>query len=72
MGFHRKGQPTARNRVPAAVAVAHFVGEQELASVFAAQDPFGIDHDCLNPAGHDAIASCGAVVCPHCAKVFWS
>lgn len=72
MGFHRKGQPTASHRVPASVAVTRFVGEQELASAFAAQDPFGIDNDCINPAGHGAISSCGAVVCQHCAKVFWS
>jgi len=35
-------------------------------------DPFGIDNDCLNPAGHDFIAACGDVVCCHCAKVVWS
>lgn len=35
-------------------------------------DPFLIDHDCRNPAGHDFIAACGDVVCPHCAKVAWS
>lgn len=34
-------------------------------------DPFGIDHDCLNPAGHQFINSCGDIVCPHCAKVVW-
>lgn len=34
-------------------------------------DPFGIDHDCLNPAGHDFIATCSDVVCCHCAKVAW-
>jgi hypothetical protein len=34
-------------------------------------DPFGIDHDCINPAGHDFIAACGDVACCHCAKVVW-
>jgi hypothetical protein len=34
-------------------------------------DPFGVDHDCLNPAGHDPIATCREIVCCHCAKVFW-
>jgi hypothetical protein len=35
-------------------------------------DPFGIDHDCRNPTGHDFIAACGDVVCCHCSKVVWS
>lgn len=35
-------------------------------------DPFGLDHDCLNPAGHDFTSACGEVVCPHCGKVAWS
>jgi hypothetical protein len=34
-------------------------------------DPFGVDHDCLNPAGHHPIVSCGDIVCRHCPKVFW-
>ena len=34
-------------------------------------DPFMIDHDCINEAGHQPIASCGAVVCAHCARIFW-
>jgi hypothetical protein len=34
-------------------------------------DPFLIDHDCSNETGHQPIASCGAVVCVHCARVFW-
>ncbi|MCS3725455.1 hypothetical protein [Bradyrhizobium betae] len=71
MGFHRTRQPQPVHRVPASVAVSRFICEQEIGDVLAGQDPFGLDNDCLNPAGHDAIASCGAVVCPHCAKVFW-
>jgi len=35
-------------------------------------DPFGIDHDCRNPAGHQFTAACGDVVCIHCARVAWS
>jgi hypothetical protein len=34
-------------------------------------DPFGIDDRCTNAGGHYPIASCGAVVCVHCSKVFW-
>ena len=36
-----------------------------------ATDPFGIDDRCTSQTGHYPIASCGAVVCVHCAKVFW-
>ena len=32
-------------------------------------DPFLIDHDCLNPAGHDFIASCGDIACVHCSRI---
>jgi hypothetical protein len=73
MGFHRQGQPAARNRVPHPTAIARFVGEQEIAHVFAAQDPFRIDDLCtLSPDSvHQAYASCGEVVCVHCSKVFW-
>lgn len=34
-------------------------------------DPFGIDDRCASATGHYPIASCGAVVCVHCSKVFW-
>jgi hypothetical protein len=71
MGFHRHRQPEALNRVQATAAVMNFITEHEIASVFAAQDPFVLDHDCVNPSGHDPIASCGEVVCRHCARVFW-
>lgn len=57
--------------------VDHLVGEeterldQDAAFVNRTADPFLIEHGCLNPAGHEAMASCGAIVCAHCAKVFW-
>jgi hypothetical protein len=35
-------------------------------------DPFGLDHDCVNPNGHQPIPSCGEVVCFHCARIIWS
>lgn len=34
-------------------------------------DPFGLAFHCLNPAGHQPTASCGEIVCVHCARVFW-
>lgn len=34
-------------------------------------DPFGIDHNCTNPAGHDFISSCGDVACVHCGRIAW-
>lgn len=43
----------------------------DLADVIRQADPFLIAHDCSNPTGHDPIASCGEVVCAHCARVFW-
>lgn len=71
MGFHRRRQPEALNRAQAISAVMAFVGEREIGEVMAAQDPFRLDHDCISPSGHDVIASCGEIVCRHCAKVFW-
>lgn len=43
----------------------------EPAELLAPGDPFGIDDRCSNETGHSPVASCGAVVCVHCAKVFW-
>lgn len=34
-------------------------------------DPFGIDHDCTNPSGHQFVATCSDVVCFHCARIAW-
>jgi hypothetical protein len=42
---------------------------QELAFEARTADPFFLAHDCLNPAGHDFIGSCGEVVCCHCARL---
>lgn len=69
-GFTRTKQPQPLTRAQA-IAILQPRATEEIAAILAGQDVFGIDHDCLNPAGHDAIASCGDVVCPHCAKVFW-
>lgn len=50
--------------------VAELIAEEIIVTLPPA-DPFGIDHDCRNPAGHHFIASCGDVVCVHCSKVVW-
>lgn len=35
-------------------------------------DPFGVDDPCpFSATGHDALASCGEVICVHCSKIFW-
>ncbi len=70
MGFNRTIQPQALDRAAVTAVVTRLVAE-ELAFERRTADPFGIAHDCLNPKGHDFIASCGDVVCAHCAKVAW-
>lgn len=64
-GFHRQVQPAAFDRATVTAIVTRLVAEET-------PDPFLIDNDCLNPAGHHFIASCGDVACVHCAKVAWS
>lgn len=66
-GFNRTGQPQALDRAAVTAILAEAV---DVAN--GARDPFLIDHDCLNPAGHRFIGSCGGVVCVHCAKVAWA
>jgi hypothetical protein len=64
-------QSTARR------VVDHLIGEeterlmQDAAFIARSADPFLVENDCLNPAGHEVMASCGAIVCRHCSKVFW-
>ncbi len=43
----------------------------EPAALTSCADPFGVGDRCTSVGGHYPIASCGAVVCVHCAKVFW-
>jgi hypothetical protein len=71
MGFHRIPQPAALDRAQLTGVVRSFVA-LEVAFAERTADPFGIDHDCPNPAGHHFIGSCGDVACVHCAKVAWS
>jgi hypothetical protein len=70
MGFHRQGQPSALNRAEVTAIVAEVVAE-EVAFIERSADPFLIDHDCLNPAGHQAIADCRDIVCRYCGRIFW-
>jgi len=71
MGFHRERQPPALARAGITAAVLELLTAQDVAEAIGPADPFRLVHDCINPAGHDAIAACGEVVCCHCAKVFW-
>jgi hypothetical protein len=70
MGFHRQSHPAALDRPAGAEIVPRFVAG-EIAAANADRDPFGLDHDCLNPAGHTFIGSCGDVACVHCARIAW-
>lgn len=70
MGFHRQGQPAPLDRPAIAAAITRFLAD-EIAFENRTLDPFRITHDCLNVSGHHFIASCGDVVCCHCAKVVW-
>jgi hypothetical protein len=71
MGYLRQGQPPSLDRAAVTAVVTRFVAD-EIAHLMRIEDPFRIEHDCLNPAGHDFIAACGDVVCCHCGKVVWS
>lgn len=71
-GFLRTRMPPSLDRAAVSAAITRFVSEEMIAAATAAADPFLIDHDCLNPAGHRFIGSCGDVVCVHCTKVVWS
>lgn len=48
------------------------LAEEIAAAALASADPFEIDHDCINPRGHQPIPSCGEVVCFHCARIIWT
>lgn len=45
----------------------------EIAAALPARDPFGVvDHNCINPGGHDFKGICGEVVCTHCGGIAWA
>lgn len=73
MGFYRQGQPETAllNRAAVTATITRLFAE-ELAFLRRTSDPFEIDHDCLNPAGHDFIGSCGDVACVHCGRLAWA
>jgi hypothetical protein len=68
MGFHRTTQPFLLDRAAVRCAV---IEEIATLDTITQADPFHIDHDCLNPAGHDFRSACGDVVCVHCARIAW-
>lgn len=70
MSFHRS--PAAHViRHAEGAPVIRIVTPADIATVMREQDPFGIALHCTNPAGHQPIASCGEIVCAHCARIFW-
>lgn len=75
-GFYRTGaqrQHTVRVLQAQRAAASILCLEDISARVRREADPFRCDDPCpVNPAGHRTIASCGEVVCWHCAKIFWS
>ena len=71
MGFHRIEPPQALDRAGIRAEVIPLLAA-ELAFIERTIDPFGIEHGCINPAGHAVITSCGMIVCAHCSVVFSS
>ena len=70
MGFYRTRPRQALDRAAIRAEVIPILA-QELAFIERTADPFQIENDCVNPAGHFPIRSGGAIVCAHCSKVFW-
>jgi hypothetical protein len=63
-GYLRQGQPNTP-------CVIQFTSEREIASVFAASDPFHLDDPCPTTGmTHFPIRSAGDVVCAHCGNIF--
>lgn len=73
-GFIRGSQPQTLTRDQAkAVIMCRFIAEQEIAEIFACQDPFESADECPGHlAGHYPVRSGPDVVCAHdgCGKVF--
>lgn len=67
IGYARQGRPNVKR----GGEVARIVTPAELATIMREQDPFGLELHCTNAGGHQPIASCGEIVCCHCARVFW-
>jgi hypothetical protein len=66
MGFYRQGMPRPLDRKELAVVIAPIAEMilEEIAFLKATSD-------CVNPDGHDFIASCGSIACPHCRRIVW-
>lgn len=76
MGFLRQGQPEVwpviRDQA-LRVAAEHVQAlmASEAAFIARTSDPFNVDNSCIAPQGHEPMASCGEIVCAHCARIFW-
>lgn len=73
-GYIRGAQRRAFTCTEVACAVLQFIGEEQIAQIFACRDPFQIARECPgHPAGHYPIRSAGEIVCAHegCGKVLW-
>lgn len=71
MGFHRTAQRSALDRDALRTLLAPVV-EDELAFIARTIDPFNVDNDCTNQAGHFPVRDHTQIVCVHCSKVIWS
>lgn len=81
-GFRRGTQRQALDRMGAREAVCNMLDELlsegdeiavEIAAALPARDPFGVvDHNCINPGGHDFKGICGEVICTHCGGIAWA
>lgn len=69
--FARRPRPEVIRHAEGRPSVIHLATDEDARRIAAEQDPFGIELHCTNPAGHQPIASCGEIVCCHCARVFW-
>ncbi len=62
---------TIRIHIPDVEQILADLLDEDRISAATPPDPFLIDHDCINPAGHYPVRMHGEIVCPHCSKVIW-
>jgi hypothetical protein len=69
--FLRQGsqpRPFTRRELSAVVAP---IAEGVIAEIDAEIAFLKATTDCFNPDGHDFVASCGSIACPHCGRIAW-
>lgn len=71
MGFHRHVQPAAPPIVIHIDDAVEEIIQQMIEEALPPREPFNIEPDCFNPAGHHFISSCSDIVCVHCARIAW-